>query len=61
MADRVYIKPTDGRLVRNPLGKQALPAEGAYVAWNSYWQRRLAEGAVAKAKPPKTDNKADKE
>ena len=61
MADRVYIKPTGGRPVRNPLSKQALPTEGAYVRWSSYWQRRLVEGAVGRAKAPKAKDKSSEE
>ncbi|WP_046079639.1 DUF2635 domain-containing protein [Halomonas sp. HG01] len=49
-----YVKPArQGLVVRQPHNARPLPAEGAWVAWNSYWMRRMAEGSVVKGTPPK--------
>lgn len=49
-----YIKPASpGLIVRQPRNGRPLPAEGAEVDYNGYWMRRMAEGSVVKATPPK--------
>lgn len=48
-----YIKPGEGLVVRQPHNGRPLPAEGAEVEWNRYWMRRMADGSVVKATPPK--------
>ncbi|WP_454908385.1 DUF2635 domain-containing protein [Variovorax gossypii] len=56
---RIFIKPTpleiDGesleRKVRKPVGGH-LAATGEEVNFDTYWQRRLAEGEVEEATPP---------
>lgn len=50
-----YIKPAKpGLVVRQPHNARPLPDDGAEVEWNSHWMRRLADGSVVKATPPKT-------
>lgn len=49
-----YIKPArEGLVVRQPHNGRPLPVEGAEVAWSGYWARRMADGSVVKATPPK--------
>lgn len=49
-----YVKPArQGLVVRRPHNARPLPAEGDWVEWTSYWMRRMAEGSVVKATPPK--------
>ncbi len=54
MAD-VLIVPKKGLVVRNPITKHPLPADGALVslsgAGSKYWRRRLACGDVTVGKP----------
>ena len=50
----IFIKPAHPDLiVRDPMTKQPLPVEGKEVTDNTYWCRRLRDGDVVKAKPPK--------
>jgi|GEM_PF-2041321 len=57
----VYLKPIAGVVVQYPGTKAALPAEGAEVALDNYWRRRINDGSVvvvAKAEPAaKTEEK----
>ena len=54
----MYIKPRDAALiVRDPLTAEPLPATGQAKPDNSYWQRRLREGDVIKATPPRSQTK----
>lgn len=49
----IFVKPGPGRLVRDPVTKQAKPADGFYVSdADVYWLRRLRDGDVVKANPP---------
>jgi hypothetical protein len=41
-----WIKPREGDVIRDPETGRALPAEGAEVIWNSWWQRRLNDGDI---------------
>lgn len=59
--DLKYLKPADGRLVRDPLTMKALPAEGAFVDMGDarenhtrrmHFTRLLRNGDVVEAKPP---------
>jgi hypothetical protein len=49
------VKPTNpGAVIRDPLTRRPLPAEGADVPESNFWLRRLADGDVTKvdeAKP----------
>lgn len=47
----IRVKPATALQVRDPATAQPIPAEGAEVARNGYWLRRLAEGDVTEVKP----------
>lgn len=54
MSKEIYVKPArEGLVVRDVVTGQSLPAEGASVPRSSYWMRRLRDGDVVEAKPPK--------
>jgi len=40
------LKPADGRAVRDPVKGELLPAEGAEIALDAFWRRRLRDGDV---------------
>ncbi|MDF7776869.1 DUF2635 domain-containing protein [Sphingomonas sp. AOB5] len=47
MTDRRFIKPAEGRDVRDPAAGNALvPPHGKGVPWDSFWQRRLDDGDI---------------
>jgi hypothetical protein len=52
------VKPTAGRLVRQPIPPyELLPAEGREVPDNQFWRRRLRDGdvvVVTEGRPPAT-------
>ena len=54
MPKDMFIKPNDGRLVRDPLSRQPLAAEGEAKPRSSHWLRRLDDGDVVECKPSKT-------
>ncbi|MCW3835971.1 DUF2635 domain-containing protein [Sphingomonas canadensis] len=43
---RRAVKPREGATIVNPETGQPLPAHGAVVAWDAFWQRRLNDGDV---------------
>ncbi len=43
----IYVIPKPGLIVRDPLTRNALPAEGATVNENGYWRRRLRDGDIS--------------
>lgn len=46
------VKPAiQGAIIRDPITRQPLPAEGRDVPDNSFWRRRLADGEVVLVKP----------
>lgn len=47
------VTPAGDRLVRDPVTKMPLPAEGKTVPCTSYWLRRLAAGDVVEVAAPK--------
>lgn len=49
----MYVKPIAGRQVPYPDINALLPEAGANVEDNQYWQRRLLDGDVVVAEPPK--------
>lgn len=55
----MFVKPADGVLVPDPAALHPLPRwlppEGREVPDTEYWRRRLADGDVAPATPPKPD------
>ena len=42
----MFVKPKPGMLVRDPVTRQPLPAEGADVPEDSYYMRRLVDGDI---------------
>lgn len=48
----MFVKPAEGRQVRDPASKRPIPAAGANVPQDSYWIRRLRDGDVVAANPP---------
>lgn len=53
----MFVKPKPGLQIRDPDLKDLLPTEGREVQESHYWTRRLRDGDVVKAKPPKGDSK----
>ena len=54
----MFVKPVEGRRVPDPQRGDTLPAEGREVEPTQYWQRRVADGDVVEAAPPKTKKEA---
>lgn len=53
-ATHVFIKPTtDDLIIRDPASAKPLPMAGAWKPRSAWWLRRLQDGAVIKATPPK--------
>jgi hypothetical protein len=50
----MYVKPAPGFSIPDPDLKDRLPAEGREVPDTDFWQRRLRDGDVFLAAPPKT-------
>ena len=48
-----YLKPAKDMLVRLENATRHLLAEGEHVTMSAYWRRRLRDGDVVKATPPK--------
>ena len=42
----MFVRPTPGLKVQDPMTKRVLPPEGADVPESSFWLRRLAAGDV---------------
>jgi len=54
--NRLYVKPAEGSTVRDPGRDGAvLPPEGDFVPREIFWLRRIAQGDVVEARPPKAD------
>ncbi|KWT89352.1 MULTISPECIES: DUF2635 domain-containing protein [unclassified Variovorax] len=49
----MYVKAAPGLVIRDPVFLDLLPEEGREVPDSDYWQRRLLDGDVVKATPPK--------
>lgn len=48
----MFIKPTQGRKVRDPQSRRHIPETGIEVPeTDTYWHRRLLDGDVVKASP----------
>ena len=47
----MFVKPVAGVVVRDPISKLPLPAEGREVASSSYWLRRIQGGDVELVTP----------
>jgi Protein of unknown function (DUF2635) len=49
----MFVKPGPGLVLRDPVTKQFIPAEGVEVPdGDLFWQRRLRDGDVVPATPP---------
>lgn len=48
----MFVKPNQGRKVRDPDTKGFLPEEGAQVPPSLYWTRRLRDKDVVECEPP---------
>lgn len=55
---QVYIVPAKDMVVRDPNTGTPLPAAGALVVWETFWQRRLNDGDISIEKEP--SEKSDK-
>lgn len=55
------VKPEPGFVVLDPVSLQRVPDDGAYVPWNSYWQRRVREGGLVVVEPKKRSRKTKTE
>lgn len=55
---QVYIVPAKDMLLRDPNTGALLPAAGALVVWETFWQRRLNDGDISIEKEP--SDKSDK-
>ena len=56
MTDTVFVRPRTGLIVRDPVTREPLPADGADVSRSPYWLRRLRAGDIVpatKASPAK--------
>lgn len=52
MTQRLFLLPTPGLRVVDPVTRKPLPPEGTWVEYSTHWLRRLREGDVAEATPP---------
>jgi hypothetical protein len=50
----LFIKPAPGIIVRDPVTREPLAAEGESKPRNPHWLRRLKDGDVVEAKPETT-------
>jgi len=50
--DLVFIRPADGRRVRDPDTRVPLPNAGRFVRWTVHWRRAVEAGDVVLADPP---------
>ena len=59
MSDK-FLVPREGLIVRDPVTKTPLPAEGAMKPWSGrpgvYWKRRWRCGDVTIGRPPKRES-----
>lgn len=56
----MFIKPCDGRAVRDPITNKLLHEDGQNKPDNTYWQKRLLAGDVKKTTPKKPNKGASK-
>ncbi|UNM95668.1 DUF2635 domain-containing protein [Ignatzschineria rhizosphaerae] len=57
--NQFFIKAVEGRSVRDPETKEVLSSEGEFKYKNGFWLKRLKQGDVVEAKPPKSTAKGD--
>lgn len=51
---RLYLKPAEGRVVRRESDGELWPAEGDFAERSQFVRRRLKDGDLVEAQPPKT-------
>lgn len=56
----MFLKPASGRTVPDPDRGGLLPPDGRHVEPHQYWLRRLADGDVVEAQPPKSNKGGDR-
>ncbi|WP_392563205.1 DUF2635 domain-containing protein (plasmid) [Orbus sturtevantii] len=49
----MFVKPKEGRTIRDPVTKEILPENGATVQKSPFWLRRLRDGDVELIKEKK--------
>ena len=54
----ILLYPAPGRQVRDPVTMRPLAAEGEEKPRDTYWLRRLIDGDVTEAQPPKKTKEA---
>lgn len=50
---RVWVRPLEGQIMRDPETLQPIPAEGVLVELSTYWRRALSRGDVVRCEPPR--------
>ncbi len=50
---RVWVRPLEGQIMRDPETRAPLPAAGAEVELTTYWRRALGRGDVVRCEPPR--------
>jgi hypothetical protein len=50
---RLFLKPAEGRIVRRPEDGELWPAEGDFAEPNQFVRRRLKDGDLVEAQPPR--------
>lgn len=53
MAERIFVKPVAGTMVRLPATKKHVPVDGCWVEQTSYIVRRIQDGSLVEAAEPK--------
>jgi hypothetical protein len=53
MSDRKFLKAAEGRTVRQEDSGEPWPTEGAFAENTRYVRRRVADGDLVEAQPPK--------
>lgn len=50
----MFIKPSEGVVLRDPATNRVVPATGAHVPDSAFWLRRLRDGDVVECATPAT-------
>ena len=58
---RLYLKPAEGRTVRRPEDGEPWPAEGDFAERSQFVRRRLKDGDLVEAQPPRAPKPASDE
>lgn len=59
--EKIYVVPTPGRRVKDPVSLRLIPGEGMRVPKNKYWVERLKAGDVKLGKGEKSSAPAKEE